>query len=122
MHSALAPGRGLLPARLGVFTGPLCKLLLGYFKPDQGPLGEGLVNGEQQRPHPPSLCGSSTLHPSPVLVLRGPPHPDLLFIRPYPHLTSECRGLPALVRVDVSLVRGSRTCQVESEALCGAGG
>lgn len=54
MHSTLAPGRGLLPARPGpgVFTGPLCRLLLGYFKPDQGPLGGGLVNGEQPRPHP----------------------------------------------------------------------
>lgn len=53
MHSALAPGRGLLPARPGVSTGPLCRLLpLGYFKPDQGPPGGVLVNGEQLRPHP----------------------------------------------------------------------
>lgn len=66
---------------------------------------------------PPCLCGSSTLHPSPALLLRDPPHPDLLFMKPYLHLTTVCRGLPALVRVDVSLVHGSRTCQVESEVL-----
>lgn len=30
---------------------PLCRLPLGYFRPDQGPPGGGLVNGEQPRPH-----------------------------------------------------------------------
>lgn len=78
--------------------------------------------GSSQGHTPPWLCGSSTLHPSPALVLRGPPRPDLLFMRPYLHLTTVCRGLLVLVRVDVSLVHGLRTCQVESEVLNGPRG